>query len=441
MTDASRLGDHLDAFKDELGALREQPVEQEIQRAYAAAANAQRQHEFYSEINLCRFPFAYLYDKDTGRTDKNAFIEVHKTAWGGTDKFHWIVTPDAQQGMPGPFDRKVFRAIEKIVYGRTLAQGSDLTNPQPISPVWILNSLRMKVGGTGVEATCRALDRLSTFNIECKGIEAPTPEQRRHRRRGRRAKGLRWRPLANLLWAGETHEETGAVYDHTMIWFDNFYLKSFNNANIRPIDWDVWLALKRPIAQRLYEMLEIKFYGLRHSEYVAFNFLELCQLLPMTAQKYRSWSQKTLDRAHKDMKELRVPRSKGRDESVRILDHVTWDWDGDDALIKYYPGKAYFEQLKQRRSLQNRQYPTLETDAFELARVLGDPKSVSFYQWLYGRVDRELIQIARTETLCARREGRIRKRPAAYFIAALTGEHRKRGLSVPYRSRATAGSK
>jgi hypothetical protein len=93
--------------------------------------------EFYSELNLNRFPFASLFDKDTGKP--GAIVvrrEIHAGRTGSL--FEWVVSPgeslpsgngERRGGLPGPFDRRVFRALEKIVMGRSIMKGEPLTNP------------------------------------------------------------------------------------------------------------------------------------------------------------------------------------------------------------------------------------------------------------------------------------------------------------------------
>ena len=48
--------------------------------------------EFYSELNLNRFPFASLFDKDTGKP--GAIVVRQKIRAGRTDSlFEWVVSP------------------------------------------------------------------------------------------------------------------------------------------------------------------------------------------------------------------------------------------------------------------------------------------------------------------------------------------------------------
>lgn len=403
----------------------------ELVEAHADARQLARvQTDFYAELNLCRYPFASLWDKDTGRTDVKAQIVVQLRLWGEGEEFCWKVTPDSRFGLPGPFDRKVFRAIEKILYERTLAKGLPLANPQPMSPREILQVLRLTVGGKQVFHVTRALQRLTATTIDCYGVASIRGSART--RNARAAKGLIWHPISHIAWAGEHDPKQGKRFNVTTIWLSDFYTASFNNGNVRPIDWDLWLALKRPIAQRLYEILETRFFGMQASPYVTFQYRDLCELLPAKPQQYRSNAMRIFDRAHEELKGVTVARPNGKNERISLLDRTEWAWDGDDATIRYFPNDRYLAQLKQRRRTLEMENPGLDHQAWELARDLDDMKSINFYRMIVCRVDVEIVRIARTEALMAKREGRVRTRVAAYFVSALTAEHKKRGLPPPY---------
>lgn len=384
--------------------------------------------EFYSELNLCRYPFASLWDKDTGRTDCK--IVVQGSLFGEGQDFRWEVTPHTKHGMPGPFDRKVWRAMEKIFTERSITLGRRLENPQPMPIEDVLRTLRMALNGTATKSVIKALLRLRNAEIDCYAVD---PERRKHATRSKRqAKGIIWSPISIIKWAGEVDESACRTFRCTNLWLSDFYLASFNNGNVRPIDWNLWLALKRPIAQRLYEILEVKFFGLQQSPFASFGYKELCSLLPTVPQRYRSQAEQKLGRSHNILRDVVVQERPGRETRRRLLDRVEWIWEGDDAMIRYYPHPEYLAELRERRSRFDRQNPRIDTRAFELAQEFGDLKSTSFYQLILTKVDWELIQVARTETRMAARERRLKKRPAAFFVGALTGVLKKRGLPIPY---------
>jgi hypothetical protein len=378
--------------------------------------------EFYSELNLNRFPFASLFDKDTGKP--GAIVVRRELRAGRTGSlFEWVVSPGEsvpsasggpRGGLPGPFDRRVFRALEKIVMGRSIMKGEPLANPQPIEIKEVLETLRLTVQTHNYRSVTRALGRLQGTQISCTGLvkagqAAP-------------ARGVTFSPLSEIRWAGEADPETGLRIDRTRIYFAPFYLESVNSFNVRPIDWDLWLALgPRPLAQRLYEILEMGFFGLKDSPYKHFGYAELCQLLPSRPQAKKSDAMRVLGRAHEELKEVEVKRPGGA-ERLRLLDRVEWHWDGPDAALRYYPHREYLARLRRRKT------PQFDPRALELAKEFQDMDSLAFYQLVVGRIDWQYIQAARTEVRSNRRVAD----PRRYFSATLRKILRGVGVPVPF---------
>ena len=378
--------------------------------------------EFYSELNLNRFPFASLFDKDTGKP--GAIVVRQKIQAGRTGSvFEWVVSPgegipsargERTGGLPGPFDRRVFRALEKIVMGRSIMKGEPLTNPQPVEIKEVLETLRLTVQTHNYRSVTRALGRLQGTQISCTGLVKSASAAP--------ARGVTFSPLSEIRWAGEADPETGLRIDRTRIYFAPFYLESVNSFNVRPIDWDLWLALNpRPLAQRLYEILEMGFFGLKDSPYKHFAYSELCQLLPSRPQAKKSDAMRVLDRAHEELKEVEVKRKVGA-ERLRLLDRVEWRWDGPDAALRYYPHREYLARLRRRKM------PDFDPRALELAKEFEDMDSLAFYQLVVGRIDWQYIQAARTEVRSNRRVAD----PRRYFSATLRKILKGVGIPVPY---------
>jgi hypothetical protein len=386
--------------------------------------------EFYSELNLNRFPFASLFDKDTGKP--GAIVVRQKIRAGRTDSlFEWVVSPGEsvpsgdgarKGGLPGPFDRRVFRAIEKIVMGRTIMKGEPLSNPQPLEVKEVLETLRLTVQTHNYRSVARALGRLQGTQISCSGIVKT--------KSGGPAKGVTFSPLSEIRWAGEADPETGLRIDRTRVYFAPFYLESVNSFNVRPIDWDLWLALnERPLAQRLYEILEMGFFGLKDSPYKHFAYSELCQLLPTRPQAKKSDAMRVLGRAHEALQEVEVKRRDGV-ERLRLLDKVVWRWDGPDAALQYHPHREYLARLRRRKA------PEFDPRALELAKEFDDLDSLAFYQLVVGRIDWQYIQAARTEVRTNRRVAD----PRRYFSATLRKILKAVGIPVPFGEDAAGSS-
>jgi hypothetical protein len=392
-----------------------------------AAAKAQQarerraDYEFFSELNLNRFPFASLWDRDTG---KPGSIAIRREIAAGSTKslFEWVVTAEQTpvgskdyeaRGLPGPFERKVFRAIERVVMARTLRKGLPLTNPQAIEMTEIFEALRITRQGCNYSRVTQALARLKTTTITCSGLvdaKVPTP-----------AKVSMFSPISEIFWAGTKHPGTGLLLTKTHICLPQVYLDSVNAFDIRPIDWDLWLALgSRPLAQRLYEILELKFFGLKDSPYASFGYDELCQMLPTRPQE-RSVAEHTLGRAHDLLKDVTVKRADGQ-ERMGLLEKVEWDWDGAHAQVRYYPDREYMARLRKRKT------PELDTRALELAKEFNDMRSLAFYQLVMSKVDWQYVSAARTEV----RQNRKITVPGKYFATTLRRILQGVGQPVPF---------
>lgn len=380
--------------------------------------------EFYSELNLNRFPFASLWDKDAGRSGS---ITVRQIIRGKQQDniFEWIVTGGEVRatsggerlgGLAGPFDRRVFRAIEKVVLSHTLSRGKPLSNPQEIHIKQILETLRVTVQTHNYRSVMRSLARLQATTITCSGII-----------RGKQvapAHGITFSPISEIRWAGQSDPETGLRLHQTHLYFSPFYLDSVNSFNVRPIDWDIWLALNnRPLAQRFYEILEIRFFGLKDSPYASFDYDELCQILPTRRQKRPSLAMQVLDRAHEALRNIRVERP-GRIERIQLVDRVNWVWDGTEARIQYFPNREYLARLRDRRR------PKVDPRAVELAQEFDDTNSLAFYQLLVSEVDWQYISAARTEV----RSNKKVSDPGKYFTATLRHILSAVGARIPFGS-------
>jgi hypothetical protein len=132
----------------------------------------------------------------------------------------------------------------------------------------------------------------------------------------------------------------GDIADTNCIYLNSWYLDNINARYVKPIDWKYYKSLKTPIAQRLYEILSVKFYGviMRGDRCVSYRYSTLCDLLPITRQHYRSLALRIMDPAHEKLKDS------------TFLGNYEWEElslsNGDnDWLIRYYPGKRAKEEI------------------------------------------------------------------------------------------------
>jgi hypothetical protein len=119
-----------------------------------------------SEVNFLVLPFFALWDKDVKRRTKTEYKAVIKR---GRQKLEvsWIVLSQPEFGYPGPFDKKVHKAIEQII--------GELPRPiqNPIPLVSFHNLYKRmavnKVGGSQYKKMKEAFERITTASIKSEG--------------------------------------------------------------------------------------------------------------------------------------------------------------------------------------------------------------------------------------------------------------------------------
>ncbi|MFA7628780.1 MAG: hypothetical protein WCY37_05260, partial [Candidatus Dojkabacteria bacterium] len=115
----------------------------------------------------------------------------------------------------------------------------------------------------------------------------------------------------------------------------SFYVKS--------IDYTYWRSLKSKIASRLYEILGVKFYGIRNKKNcdIHFKYSTLCQLLPVKPYRYFSDAKRQLDSANNELLE------------TGFISQFEWSENGKkDWLIYYWPGERAKKEMKDNRVKQ-----------------------------------------------------------------------------------------
>jgi len=282
-----------------------------------------------SEVNFLVFPFFALWDKDVR---KKTVTEYKTVVIRGAQKLEvaWTVSSNPRYGYPGPFDREVHKAIEQIISELPLP----IQNPIPLGSLYGLYK-RMsvkKIGGSQYKKIKEVLKRITSATIESEGTFYD--KQRK-----------RWiedvfHLYDRIIFKGE-ELSNGGIADNNYLYLGSWYLDNINANYVKPIDWNYYRALGTSIAQRLYELLSIKFYGLikKKGKSISYRYSTICDLLPITRQRYFSDARNILDPAHKKL------RDTGFFEN--------WDWEElpqegteKDWLIRYYPGRRAREEIE-----------------------------------------------------------------------------------------------
>jgi len=279
-----------------------------------------------SEVNLLTFPFFALWDKDVRRRTETEYKSVIKR---GSQKLEiaWIVVSSPRYGYPGPFDREVYKAIEQIINEFPVP----IQNPIPIGSLYNLcRRLGInKHGGSQYRKIKESLKRITTTSIESRGtyyskVKEEWVEDIFH-------------IYERVIFKG-TKLPNGSIADTNYLFLNNWYLENINAHYVKPVDWKYCKSLGIPIAQRLYELLSVKFYGSlkQGGKFLSYKYSTLCDLLPITRQKYASKARQVLEPAHNKLKETSFLEGWAWEE----LPQKEKDW-----LIRYYPGKRAVEEI------------------------------------------------------------------------------------------------
>lgn len=372
----------------------------------------------YAEANFTRLPFALVNDKEIKKA-KEILIDRTVRSPGGLQRRLWRATPGTS-GMPGPFDHSVFRAIERIALDSTIRRGLPLQGPVFFHLKTIIEMLGLYYCSKNIRFISNAFDRLQELSIEDMEFlrrARPRSGSSSEAKRGGRGRGTRGKIhlVDRIKAAGEMVRDGAsmAVAGTYAVTFGREYEDSVNDHYVRPLDWDLWVELKRPVARRLVELLDMDFYGLRNGPHVAYEYSELCGLLPCKIQRFLSLAKNVLDPAH---------------EELAQAGYLRYDWEtasnGRWRLL-YNPGPRWY-------AFQNDLGHGIEVTktAKDLAIELGEPKRARFYQQVLNRVDPAYVNEALQDLRAAVREGRAPENKAAWFLGALKGILEGKGLTL-----------
>jgi len=292
-----------------------------------------------SEVNLLTLPFFALWRRDC---EQRTETEYKTEAKRGNERIEvsWTVTSNSKYGYPGPFDKLVYKAIEQII--------NEL--PKPIqNPICIGSLYNLckrigigKHGGAQYRKIKESLMRIWATSIVSKGAFYSKEEEE-------------WVEDAfhlydRVIFKGAKLPD-GRIADTNYLFLNSWYLDNINAHYVKPVDWVYYKLLGTPIAQRLYELLSVKFYRLatKGGESISYKYSTLCDLLPITRQKYISRAKQILDQAHNKL------------EKTKFIE--SWDWEElpqegkeKDWLIRYYPGRRAREEIERFRGKEQLEF-------------------------------------------------------------------------------------
>ncbi|MEN3190483.1 MAG: replication initiator protein A [Atribacterota bacterium] len=287
-----------------------------------------------SEVNLLVFPFFALE-----RKYKKLETEYKEIVKRGDQKIEviWNVSANPKYGYPGPFDREVHKAIEQII-SEILKEKGEIKNPIPFSIYDLCNRMKINDSGENYRRVKRALEKIQMTGIKSEGAFYHKDKKQWITK----IFGL----YDGVIFRGEQLEDD-IIAETNLLYLGDIYLQSLNSFYIKPIDYDYLQSLKSKIASRLYEILGVKFYGLRNKRqgFICYRYSKLCQLLPVTPHKYISLAKQQLNPGNNELRD------------TGFISKYEWSENGKkDWLIYYWPGERAKEEMKgaETKNINNR---------------------------------------------------------------------------------------
>ncbi|HUS51663.1 MAG TPA: replication initiator protein A, partial [Candidatus Paceibacterota bacterium] len=284
-----------------------------------------------SEVNLLVLPFFFLYKN----TLKNKLeTEYKETIQRNGEKVEilWNVSANPKYGYPGLFDRKVYKVIEQIITD-ILKEKGKIKNPIPLGSLYNLCK-RMNMenyGGAEYKKIKKALEKIRATTIKSVGTF--------YSKEGKQWVDDNFSLYDRIVFKGKKLSNN-EIADNNYLFLGSWYLQSLNSFYVKPIDYDYLQSLKSKIASRLYEILGVKFYGLRNKreKFICYRYSKLCQLLPVTPHEYISLAKQQLDPGNNELRD------------TGFISKYGWRENGNnDWLIYYWPGERAKEEMKRAK--------------------------------------------------------------------------------------------
>jgi len=284
-----------------------------------------------SEVNLLVFPFFALNRKNLNKKLETEYREVVKR---GDQKIEivWNVSANPKYGYPGPFDREVHKAVEQII-SELLKEKGEIKNPITLGSLYnICNRIGInKTAGENYRMIKKALERIKTTTIKSVGTF--------YSKEGKQWVDDNFSLYDRVVFKGKELPEN-KIADDNYLFLGSWYLQNLNSFYIKPVDYNYLQSLKSKIASRLYEILGVKFYGLRNKRenFICYKYSKLCQLLPVTPQEYISLAKQQLDSGNHEL------------QDTGFISKFDWSENGSkDWLIYYWPGERAKEEMKRAK--------------------------------------------------------------------------------------------
>lgn len=347
---------------------REEKIQEELESQIIkkAKASVSVPVKTEAEVNLLVYPFFALSRKEA-RSKIETVYEKEESLPEGKKKKVWQVTANAKYGYPGPFDRKVFRAIESIIS----EMEKPIANPIPFT----LYDLCKRIGidlnsGKNRQNIKAAVERIVSTTVRAEGTFLSKEDGKIEARKTFHLYDL-------VVFYGQ-EMPNGDTSETNYIYLNELYLRSINAFYVKPLDYEYLRELNSSVAERLYELLGVKFYGMPENQPVMrYLYSTICDLLPIKRQKYLSLAKKNLDAAFKELTETKFFAKEPKWEKTdKKDDWYIWFQEGDRA-----------KQEKAKQSKQLEFYWMHEALAEPKMKSLAEEMVIYFYQILHETED------------------------------------------------------
>ncbi len=373
-----------------------------------------------AEVNMLLLPVFFLSRVRQGEIEYRATLVRD----GAEGELIWQVYP-GPLGPLGPFEKEVFRAMEYLIMQRPLP----IENPIPFTIYELCKAMGISASGKIYNDIKTALLRIAQATVYSK---------RAFYSKKRRAwVEDKFHLYDRICFEGECLPD-GTVAETNLLWLGSWYLESLNACYLRPFDYRFYRSLKSPVAKRLYEILGLKFQSAneRGEECVRYRYSNLCQLLPITRQRFLSKAQEKLGPAHAELL------------AASFLAHLEWlPLGGTDWIVRYWPGPRAFREMEEAKHRTEgapwmaEAGPRAGDEAYVrgfasyLAEELEDARSYGFYEMLARKARQnsaleDLIYRVLSEVKDDFRRGRVKKNKGAAFTARLKRSCVDRGIVI-----------
>ena len=304
-----------------------------------------------TEVNLLIFPFFILE-----RKSKKLETEYKDIVKRGNKKIEiiWNVSANTKYGYPGLFDREVHKVIEQII-SEILKKDGEIKNPISFSIYDLCNRMGITTsGGKNYRKVKEALERIRMTGIKSEGA---------FYHKGKKEWISKVFGLYDSIIFRGAQLEDGSIAEKNLLYLGNIYLQSLNSFNIKPIDYTYWRSLESKIASRLYEILGIKFYGVRNKKegFIRYKYSTLCQLLPVTPHSYISSAKRQLNPGNNELRD------------TGFISKYEWSENGNnDWLIYYWPGERAKEEMKRVRVFTTHQEEDLLPESKREVKIFSE---------------------------------------------------------------------